>query len=87
MVEVREFQWIAEEENRGVVSHKVPVALIGVEFHCKTTDIALGICGSPLSCYGREAEEVVGLFPFLGEDTGLRILGDVMGDGECTEGA
>ena len=50
MVKVRELQRVTKEEDRGIVAHKVPVTLIGVEFHCKAADITLGIGGSALAC-------------------------------------
>ncbi len=65
MVEVGELQRIAEEKHRGVIAHEIPVALIGIEFHRKTTDIPLGICGTTFSCYSGETEKAVSFFPFF----------------------
>ncbi len=57
MIEVGEFQRIAEKEHRGVIAHHVPVALLGVELQCVTTNVALGIGGTTLACDGRKARE------------------------------
>lgn len=35
---------IPDKEDGGVVSCKIPVALIGVELHCKTSRISDGVC-------------------------------------------
>lgn len=38
--EAREENWIANEEDRSVVTHKIPNAFIGVEFQGKSAWIA-----------------------------------------------
>ena len=43
MVQVGEFQRVAQEEHGGVVAHEIPVARVGVELHGETADVALGI--------------------------------------------
>lgn len=44
MNEVRELDWVANEEHWSVVAHHIIVALFSVELNGKTTGIALSIC-------------------------------------------
>ncbi len=46
VVEVGELEGIAEEENRRVVTHQVPVPFFGIELHCKTPDVPFGVGGA-----------------------------------------
>ncbi len=87
MVQVGELQRVAQEENRRVVAHQVPVALLGVELHGEAADIALGVSGAALAGHGGEAGEHLGLLAHGREDPGPGVAGDVMGDGEGAEGA
>ncbi len=87
VVEVGELQRVAEEEHRRVVADEVPVALLGVELHREAADVALGVGRAALAGHGREADEQVGLLADLGEDLGLGVLRDVVGDREGAEGA
>ena len=87
MVQVGEFQRVAQEEYRGVVAHEVPVARIGVEFHGEAADVAFGVGCAAFAGHGREAHEAFGLLADLGEDRGARVSGDVLRDrkgAECT---
>ncbi len=52
VVEIREFERVAQKEYRGVVTHEIPVTLIGVELYGKPTDITFGIGGSSFSGHG-----------------------------------
>ena len=87
VVEVGELEGIAQEEDRRVVAHQIPVALLGIELHRKAPDVPLGVGGAALAGDGGKAQEAVGLLADLGEDLGLGVLGDVMGDGEGAVGA
>ena len=78
---------IAQEEDRRVVAHQIPVALLGIELHGKAPDVPLGVGGAALAGHRGKAEEAVGLLADLGEDLGLGILGDVVGDGKGAVGA
>ena len=49
VVEVGEFQRVAQEEDRRVVAHEIPVALFGVELHGEAADVALGVGGAALA--------------------------------------
>ncbi|MPM95887.1 hypothetical protein SDC9_143043 [bioreactor metagenome] len=51
MVEVWKEHRVTEEEDRGVVAYKIPVAFIGIELHGKAADITFCIRCSPLSCH------------------------------------
>ena len=55
VVEVGELQGIAQEEDRRVVPHQVPVPLLGVEFHREAPNIALGVGGAAFASDGRKA--------------------------------
>ncbi len=87
VVEIGEFERIAQEEDGGVVAHQVPVAFLGVELDGKAADIALGIRRAALAGDGGEAHEELGLLADLGEDLRPGVAGDIVGDGEGTEGA
>ena len=87
VVEVGELERIAQEEDRRVVAHQIPVALLGVELHGEAADVALGVGGAALAGHGGEADEEVGLLADLGEDLGPGVAGDVVGDGEGAVGA
>ena len=43
MVKVGELQRIAQEEDWGIVAYKIPITVVGIEFHCKTAYVTLGI--------------------------------------------
>ncbi len=87
MVEVRELERVAQEEDRCVVANKVPVALLGVELNRGAADIALRVGRAALAGHRREAQEEVGLLADRREELGLGVLGDVMGHREGTVGA
>ena len=63
VVQVREFERVAEEKNRSIVPHKVPVPRICIELHCKTPDIPLRISSTPLPGHSGEADKTFCLLP------------------------
>src|SRR5260370_21991236 len=85
VVEIRELERIAQEEDRGVVTHKVPVALVCVELQRESADVSLGVRGTAFTGHGRKARKHLRLLPDLGEDLRLGVLGDVMGNSEGAE--
>src|SRR5207302_2036737 len=85
MVQIRKLQRIAKEEDRSIVTHKVPVALVRIELQRESTDVSLGVRGATLAGDGRKARKHFGLLPDLGEDLRLGVLGDVMGNREGAE--
>ena len=87
MVEIRELERVAQEEDRRVVADHVPVAFLGVELDREAADIALGIGRAAFASHCGEAGEQFGLLADLREDLGLGVFGDVMGDGESAVGA
>src|SRR5690606_27589947 len=87
VVEVGKLQRVAEEEHRRVVADHVPVALLGVELQSKTADVALRIRRAPLTGNGGEAGEQGSALAYPGEQRGLGVLADVMGDDELAESA
>ncbi|MNJ56736.1 hypothetical protein D3C77_522970 [compost metagenome] len=86
MVEVGEFQRVAEEKHRRVVADHVPIALLGVELKGVTANIALRVRRTALAGHGGEAREHRSLLADFGEDPGLGVAGDVMGHHELAEG-
>jgi hypothetical protein len=61
MVEVGEFQGIADEEDRRVVADEIPIAFLGVELHRKAANVTLGIGRAAFARHRREAGEHLGL--------------------------
>src|SRR5690606_16501362 len=82
VVQVRELERVAKEEDRSVVTDEVPVAVFGVELDRETADVALGVGRATLSGDGRESSEQVGLLTDFREDLRVRVLGDVGRDRE-----
>ncbi len=82
MVQIGEFQRIAQEEYRRVVADQIPVAFLGIELHREATNVALGIRRAAFAGHGGEAGEQFGLLADLRENFGSRVLRDVVGDGE-----
>src|SRR3982074_3382255 len=85
MVQIRKLQRIAKEEDRSIVTHKVPVALVRIELQRESADVSLGVRGATLAGDGRKARKHFGPLPDLGEDLRLCVLGDVMGNREGAE--
>ena len=83
--EVRELHGVADEEDRGVVTHEIPVALVGVELEREAAGIAPGIGGAELTRDRGETRQHVGLGAWL-EEAGLGVGADVFGGLEVTEG-
>ncbi len=65
MIQIREFERIAQEKYRGVVADEIPVAFISVEFHGEATDIALCISGSAFSGYSGKSYKARCLFAYF----------------------
>jgi hypothetical protein len=87
MVQVRELQRIAQEEDRRVVADHVPVAFLGIEFDGEAADVAFGVGRAALTGDGGEAGEHVGLLAHLGQELGAGVLRDVVGHREGAERA
>ena len=87
VVEVRELERVAQEEDRRVVADEVPVSFLGVELDREAADVALGVGCAALAGHGGEAHEEVGLLADRREDLGLGVPGDVVGDREGAVGA
>ena len=85
MVEVGEFEGVAQEKDGSVVSDEVPVAGIGVEFHGESANVSFGVGCSAFSRNGGKTDEAFGLFAYFGKDGCAREGGDVVCDGEGAE--
>ncbi len=83
--EVRELERVADKEHRGVVSHQVPVAFVGVKLQGEPPYVALRVGGPPFAGHGRKTGQHGGLFPDFGKDRGFGVAGDVVRDGEGSE--
>src|SRR5882724_2391881 len=86
MIEVREPQRIAEEEDRRVVADDVPVALLGIELEGGAANVAFCVGRAALTGDGREAQEHGRLLPDLRENLRLGVAGDVVGHREGAVG-
>src|ERR1700722_4842929 len=86
VVEVREAQRVAEEENWSIISYDVPISVLGVELESSTADIALRIGCAALPSDGRKAGEHRGLFSNLRKKRCLGVLCDVVGGRESSIG-
>ena len=80
VVQVGEFQRVAEEEDWRVVAHEIPVALIRIEFDGEAADVAFGVSGAAFARNRGETHEQIGFFADLGEQGGFGIAGDVVGN-------
>src|ERR1700710_946544 len=49
MVQIRKLQRIAKEEDRSIVAHQVPVALVCVELQRESANVSLGVRGATLA--------------------------------------
>ena len=87
MVEVRKFEGIAEEKDRCVITHKVPVTLLSIELHGKASDVPFGIGSAALAGHGGKTKQTVGLFAYFRKDICPGVLGNVVGNGKGTKGA
>ena len=85
--EVGELERIADEEDRRVVAHQIPVALVGVELHGKAAHVTLGVGRAHLSGHGGKARDQRRDLAHFREDAGTGVARDVLGDGEGAEGA
>ena len=85
MVEVGELQGVTQEKHRGVVSHQVPVALIGVKLNGETSYVSLGIGGPAFTGYGGKPHKARGLLARFRENRGTGEFRQVVGHGEGAE--
>ena len=69
--EIRELDWVLDEENWSVVSDDIVVSLFGVELDSETSWIPIAIVGSALASDSGEAKEAVGLLADSLEEVGL----------------
>jgi hypothetical protein len=80
--EVAELAGVADEEDRRVVAHHVPIAFFGIELDGKAARIALRVARPLFAAHGGEANEHAGLLADLVEDFRGGIAGDVAGHGK-----
>ncbi len=74
---------IAQEKDRRVVAHQIPVARIGVEFHREAAYVAFGIGGTAFPRDGRKTDETLGLLADPAEiEAGVARARDVVRHGK-----
>ena len=83
--EAGEMDWIAEEEDWGVVADQIPVSFLSVKLDGISSGITSRIRRSRLATHGREANGNRGALTHLREHARAAVLGDVMGHFEVTE--
>ncbi len=82
VVQVREFQRVAHEEDGRVVADQVPVAFFRVELQGKAADIAFRVRRAPFASHRGKAREHGSLLAHGAKDFRPRIARDVVRDGK-----
>jgi len=75
---------ISSNEDGEIDAEKIPVALFGVEFDGKSSDISLNIWISLLDECARQSDRDFGFLANLGEEFGFADVADVIGDSELS---
>lgn len=89
--EVGELCGIADEEDRSVIEHPIPVTLICPELDRKATGITSGVGRTRLATDSREADGCPDLFTFAAKKRVVGEIAQILGDlevsvGSCTLG-
>ncbi len=71
MNEIRKLDCVLNEEDRYVVSYKVPVAFLRIELYCKPAHVPGQIGGAGVSGHGRESHKYWSFFSDFAEHSGL----------------
>merc|ERR1719443_1687586 len=71
MKKIWELDWVIDEEDWSVVSNHIVVALLSVEFDCKSTWVSHGISSTSLTSNSRESEEQWSLLANFVQESGL----------------
>ena len=79
MDEVRELQWVTDEEDRRIIADEIPVAVRRVELQRKAANVALVVGGAHFTGNGGESSEHRRFRAWL-QTFRLGVLGDVAGD-------
>src|SRR5271169_307473 len=85
MNEVRKFVGIADEKDRRVVSHQIPIPVLCVELERETSHVPFCVGSAALTCDRREAQKKICFLPDLSEDLCSGKSGDVACDRERAE--
>lgn len=81
---VRELDWIAYKEDRGVVEDPVPVSFLGADLDCETMRITRSVRRASLAADSGETHGNGGAVADLVEDSSTADVGDIVGDLEVT---
>ena len=57
MNQVRKLHGILYKKHRNIITDQIPITLLGIKLHCKSTYIAHGIGRATLSSHGRKPDE------------------------------
>ena len=79
MDEVRKLQRITDEEDRGVVPHKIIVSLLRIELDGETPRVAFSVGRSLLPTHSREAYEDLGALAHFREGFGFGVPCHIVG--------
>lgn len=85
--EAREQKRISDKENRRVVGHQIPIALLRVHLDGETAWIACRISRSRFAADSRKSYEQRRALSDMRKYAGFRIVADVVGDFEISIGA
>ena len=77
--EFGKLEGIAHEEDGRVVTHHVPVAILGMEFQGQAAHVALGIGRPAFAGHGQPARQDLVAVADLQEQLGSSVLRNVMG--------
>lgn len=85
MDEIREFQRIADEEDRRVVANEVPVSFPGIKLDRKAAHVAFRVGCAEFTGHGRKADQKIGLFADRIEQLRVRVLRNILRHREAAE--
>src|SRR5215213_1152399 len=78
MNKIREFFWILDEEDRCIISNKVPVAIFSIRFQSKSPWVPFSISRTFLTAHCGETKEYPGFFSYLAKDLCSCIFCDIV---------
>ena len=87
MVQVGKFKGIAQEKDRCVVAHQIPVAFLGIELEREAANVAFRVGRAAFAGNSRETGKHLGLLADSRKNLCPRVLCDVVRDGERAERA
>eukprot|EP00178_Gracilaria_changii_P002353 TRINITY_DN1347_c0_g1_i3.p2 TRINITY_DN1347_c0_g1~~TRINITY_DN1347_c0_g1_i3.p2 ORF type:complete len:126 (-),score=0.35 TRINITY_DN1347_c0_g1_i3:69-446(-) len=80
MNEIREFDWVSDEENGSVISSHIPISFFSIEFNSEASRISCSIWSSFFSSNSRKSSEDRSHFSNRLENFSLGIFSNIMSD-------